>query len=57
MVALHLTRGYTLPQTADMLCVSLDTVRTHVKSLYKKLGIHKKQSLIAIVEEKRQAPQ
>ncbi|MEG1827639.1 MAG: LuxR C-terminal-related transcriptional regulator [Gordonibacter sp.] len=57
MVALHLTRGYTLPQTADMLYVSLDTVRTHVKSLYKKLGIHKKQSLIAIVEEKRQAPQ
>lgn len=56
-VALHLARGYTLPQTADMLCVSLDTVRTHVKSLYKKLGIHKKQSLIAMVEEKRQAPQ
>ena len=49
-VALHLARGYTLPQTAQTLGVTLDTVRSHVKKLYAKLAIHKKQQLIELLE-------
>ena len=52
-VSLLLARGYTLPQTAESLCISLDTVRSHSKSLYKKLDIHKKKELISLVEERR----
>lgn len=52
-VALHLAKGYTLAQTADNLCISLDTVRSHVKRLYRKMNIHKKQDLIAVIEGKR----
>lgn len=52
-MSLYLARGYTLPQTADMLCVSLDTIRSHTKNLYRKLDIHKKQQLIEIIEHKR----
>ena len=49
-VALRLARGYTLPQTAETLGVTLDTVRSHVKKLYAKLSIHKKQQLIELIE-------
>ena len=52
-VALCLARGYTLPQTAERQGVSIDTVRSHSKSLYRKLDIHKKQQLIELVEEYR----
>ncbi len=52
-VALCLARGYTLPQTAERQGVSIDTVRSHAKSLYRKLDIHKKQQLIELVEEYR----
>ena len=34
----------------ERLFISTDTVRSHSKKLYKKLGIHKKQELIALVE-------
>jgi len=49
-VGILLARGYTMKQVAEMLCVSLDTVRAHSKGLYRKLNIHHKQDLIAIVE-------
>lgn len=50
-VALCLAKGYTLPQTASTLFISLDTVRSHSKKLYTKLGIHKKQELIELIEQ------
>jgi len=50
-VAMLLSRGYTFPQSAEFLCLSLDTVRSHSKSIYRKLGIHKKQELITAVEQ------
>lgn len=50
-VALCLAKGYTLPQTASALFISLDTVRSHSKKLYMKLGIHKKQELIELIEQ------
>lgn len=52
-VASLLVKGYTLPHAAEALCLSIDTVRTHSKSLYRKLGIHKKRELIALVEQTR----
>lgn len=52
-VALHLARGRTFPETAEALGVSLDTVRTHVKCLYRKTGVHKKGRLIELIEERR----
>ena len=51
-IVLCLSKGYTLPQTAEMLFISLDTVRTHVKAVYRKTGVHKKRQLIAIIEKK-----
>lgn len=52
-VALNLARGRTFPETAEVLGVSLDTVRTHVKCLYRKAGVHKKGHLIELIEERR----
>lgn len=46
-----LTRGYTMPQTGERLFISHDTVRSHVKSIYKKLGVHSKGELIDIVAQ------
>jgi DNA-binding NarL/FixJ family response regulator len=35
-----LVRGLSYKQTADELAISLDTVRTHIRALYKKLQVH-----------------
>lgn len=50
-IALLIVKGYTLPMIGEKLFISTDTVRSHSKNLYKKLGIHKKQELIMLVEE------
>lgn len=47
-----LKRGYTMPQTGERLFISHDTVRSHVKSIYKKLGVHSKGELIDIVAQR-----
>ena len=47
-----LCRGYTLPQIGERLTVSLNTVRSHTKSIYTKLGIHSKSELIQLIEKK-----
>lgn len=41
--------GYTMPHIAELLVVSENTVRTHSKNLYAKLGIHKRQELIELL--------
>ena len=51
-VAQCLVRGYTLEKTADKLCISLNTVRTHSKSIYRKVGVSSKQELIEAAEER-----
>lgn len=49
-IASYVVRGYTYSQMAAALFISADTVRSHSKNLYRKMGIHKKQELIKIVE-------
>lgn len=46
-----LARGNTVPGIADALVVSPGTVQTHCKRLYAKLGVHKRQELIALVAD------
>ena len=42
----YIARGYTVARTAEELIVSENTIRTHSKRIYAKLGIHSKQELI-----------
>lgn len=44
-----IARGNTVARIAEMLFVSENTVRTHSKRIYTKLGIHKKQELVDLV--------
>lgn len=46
-----LARGRTSGVIQEKLVISLNTVRTHVKSIYVKMGIHSQQELIDIVED------
>lgn len=46
-----LAKGYTMQSVADNLCVSLNTVRSHSRAIYSKIGIHTKQELIEVVEQ------
>lgn len=50
-VTLLLARGYTLPQISKALFISLDTVRSHSKNIYRKLAIHKKEELVELIEQ------
>lgn len=43
------SRGYTVGAIAQQFSVSENTVRTHMKRLYSKLDIHKKQQLVDLV--------
>lgn len=45
-VASLLLQGYTMPDTASTLFISLDTVRTHARHIYQKVGISSKRELI-----------
>lgn len=49
-VALLVARGYTADRIAAKEGLSINTVRTHTKNLYRKLGIHSRQELIDMVE-------
>lgn len=46
----YLARGRSLPYIRDALVLSKNTVGTHVRNLYKKLGVHSKQELLDLVE-------
>lgn len=45
-----LARGRDVPYVAEELVISKSTVRTHVKSIFAKTGVHSRQELIDLVE-------
>ena len=51
----HIARGDTVPRIASELEVSENTVRTHAKRIYAKLGIHSKQELGDLIAQFRPA--
>jgi len=36
----YLSKGYRYKEIADILCISLETVRTHIRNIYEKLHVH-----------------
>lgn len=42
----YVLNGYSYQKTADLMGVSLSTVQSHVKNLYRKLGVHTKDELV-----------
>ena len=49
----QLSRGRSARYISDELGISFNTVRTHIRHVYEKTGIHSKQELIDLVEETR----
>ena len=45
-----LASGKTGPQIQDELFISKDTVKTHIKHIYRKLDVHARDELVALVE-------
>ena len=49
--ASYVSKGYSLEKTAELLGISINTVRTHMRSVYGKLAIHSRQELIDLLDE------
>lgn len=47
-IMMFIARGHSSRRIAEALCVSVSTVQTHSKNIYRKLGIHGKQDLIEL---------
>lgn len=50
-VLTYLSQGRSARYIADQLVISPDTVRTHMKRIYKKCGVHTKEELIDLINE------
>lgn len=46
-----LLAGRSAPYIAEQLCVSQNTVKTHVRHIYAKLDIHTRQELLDLVQK------
>jgi two-component system nitrate/nitrite response regulator NarL len=49
-------RGESEEEIADELVLSVETIRSHVKSLHRKLGVHTRSDLIEAVRRLREVP-
>ncbi len=49
-VLILMAKGRNLPFISDGLVVSKNTIRSHYKNIYRKLGVHSKQELLDLVE-------
>ena len=47
----HLARGYAYKEIADLLGISFETVRTHVRTIYEKLHVHSRTEAVARARE------
>jgi DNA-binding CsgD family transcriptional regulator len=43
----HLARGCPYKEIADLLSVSIDTIRAHIKGIYGKLHVHSRGEAVA----------
>ncbi len=50
-IFLLLAQGRSRPYIRDSLYLSKNTVATHIRHIYEKLGVHSQQELIDLVEE------
>ena len=50
-IAEYVFRGYSAKRIAELQYLSLNTVQSHTKNLYRKIGIHSRQDLIDLVDE------
>lgn len=46
----YLARGHRPAYVADVLCISEHTVRTHIRNMYRKLGVGSREDLIQLIE-------
>ena len=49
----YVLNGFSYQKTADEMGVSLSTVQTHVKNLYRKMGIHTRDELVDAIRDRR----
>ena len=52
-VLVLLTRGRTIDQISQELCVSFNTAKSHVRHVYTKTGVHTRKELFSLVREAR----
>lgn len=48
-VALLVAQGNSVKRVAELTCVAPSTVQSHMKSIYRKMGIHSRQSLVDLM--------
>lgn len=49
VVAIELSNGFTLEQIAETQCVSINTIRSHLKSTFRKLNVARQSDVIRLV--------
>lgn len=54
-VATLLAKGRDIPYICEELSLSKNTVRTHIRNVYQKVGVHGKQELISLIEDDTEA--
>ncbi|WP_124061393.1 helix-turn-helix transcriptional regulator [Gordonibacter sp. Marseille-P4307] len=52
-VLVLLGKGRTIEITADKLNISFNTAKTHIRQVYGKLGVHTRQQLLDLIEQKK----
>jgi len=45
-------QGYTNQRIAREMCITVDTVKTHTKNIYEKLGVNNRTQAISLVIER-----
>lgn len=51
-----LTRGLTLEEAAEMLFISRNTAKSHLKVVYERLGVHNRAQLVRVLTSNQSAP-